>query len=123
MPEWLGTAIIVAVLVVVCVFAVLSYRRKLSKGCCGTTGSEEKRLAEKQGDFSHTVQVTVGEMTCEKCAIRIENGFNRLDGVKASVDHRSGIAVVCSEQPLSPLMIRKTVVELGYTVINIEDKQ
>lgn len=121
MPEWLGTAILVAVIVAVCTLALVSYGKKLSKGCCGTSGDKEKRIAPKQGEFSYHVTVTVGGMTCEKCAVRIENGFNRLDGVSAAVDHRAGTAEIRSREPLTALLIRKTIIELGYTVESISE--
>lgn len=119
MPEWLGTAVIIAIIAVICVIAVISYIRKLSKGCCGTAADKEKRLAQKQGSFPYSVTVSIGGMTCENCAARIENGFNRLDGVSASVDHKSATAVIRSEKPLSETTIRRTVMELGYTLISI----
>lgn len=121
MPEWLGTAILVAVIVAICTLAVVSYGKKLSKGCCGTAGDKEKRIAPKQGEYPHHVTVTVGGMTCEKCAVRIENGFNRLDGVSAAVDHRTGTVEIRSREPLTALVIRKTIIELGYTVESISE--
>ena len=122
MPEWLGTAILIALIVAVCTIAVVSYGKKLSKGCCGTAGDKEERLAPKKGDFSNVTMVEIGGMTCEKCAIRIENGFNRLDGVSATVDHKSGIAEVRSAGPLYELVIRKTVIDLGYSIVNMSSK-
>lgn len=122
MPEWLGNAVLIAVIVAICTLAVVSYGKKLSKGCCGTDGDKEKRIAPKQGEFPHHATVAVGGMTCEKCAVCIENGFNRLDGVSASVDHRSGTAEIHSAEPVSELVIRKTVVDLGYSVREITRK-
>lgn len=40
----MGTAIIVAVIIVICVFAVRSYIKKLSHGCCGVGGDDEKNF-------------------------------------------------------------------------------
>lgn len=119
MPEWLGTAILIAVIIAVCTIAVVSYGKKLSKGCCGTAGDKETRIALKKGDFPNVTKVSIGGMTCDKCAIRIENSFNRLDGVSASVDHKSGVAEIRSAEPLSEFIIRKTVIDLGYTILNI----
>ncbi len=121
MPEWLGTAILVAVIVAVCTLALVSYGKKLSKGCCGTAGDKEERIAPKQGEFQRLVTVKIGGMTCEKCAVRIENGFNRMDGVSTKVDHKTGIAEIRSAEPLTALVIRKTIIELGYTVESISE--
>lgn len=119
MPQWVGTAVIIAIIAAVCVIAVVSYIRRLSKGCCGTAADKETRLAPKRGDFPYSVTVSIGGMTCENCAARIENGFNRLDGVNATVDHKTGKAVIRSETPLSETTVRRTIIQLGYTLISI----
>lgn len=115
MPEWFGTAAVIAVIVVICVFAVIGYVKKLSKGCCGTGGDNEKRIGAKQETLPVNYTVEVGSMFCEKCAVRVENAFNKLEGVSARVLHKTGLAEIGSEKELSELIIRKTIVDLGYT--------
>ncbi|MBQ8171863.1 MAG: heavy-metal-associated domain-containing protein [Oscillospiraceae bacterium] len=115
MPEWTGTALVIVVIAAICAVAVISYVKKLSKGCCGTGADKEKRIMAQQGDMSYHYTVEVDGMSCEKCAIRVENGFNRQQGISARVDLKAGTAEIRSEKPLAELIIRKTIVELGYT--------
>lgn len=115
MPEWISTAVIIVVIAVICVFAVISYVRKLSKGCCGTAADIERKLEAKQGDYRYSNTVEVGGMTCEKCAVRVANGFNRQKGISAEVSLKEGTVKIRSEEPLSEVIIRKTIIELGYS--------
>lgn len=115
MPEWFGTVAIIAVIAVICVFAVIGYVKKLSKGCCGTGGDKEKRIGARLEKLPVNYTVEVGGMFCEKCAVRIENAFNRQEGVSAHVSHKTGLAEIGSEKELPELIIRKTIVDLGYT--------
>ncbi|MCI5669324.1 MAG: heavy-metal-associated domain-containing protein [Oscillospiraceae bacterium] len=55
-------------------------------------------------------------MTCKNCAVRIENVFNRQEGIFARVDFKSGSAEVSAKEPLSEFVIRQTVIGLGYSV-------
>ncbi len=123
MPEWLTTALIVVVIVVICVFAVMSYVKKLSKGCCGTASDDEKRVEATDGEYKYFYTAQVDGMTCPKCSLRIENGFNRQSGVKAEADHRSGIVSISSERELAEILIRKTVIDLGYSVCSVKKEK
>ena len=121
MPEWLTTAVIVAVIVGICAVAVLSYIKKLSKGCCGTASDKENRIEAADGDYRYFYTVQVTGMTCPKCSLRIENGFNRQKGIKAEADHKSGIVNISSEKELAEILIRKTVIDLGYSISAISE--
>lgn len=121
--EYMATAIILAFLIAICVIAVKSYMKKLAHGCCGTGGGVEKRSAEKPdlSEFKYKYTVTVGGMSCQNCAARIENAFNSR-GMYAQADFKSGIAEVYSKTPVSEFTVRQTVVGLGYSVEGIEEK-
>lgn len=58
-------------------------------------------------------------MTCEKCAVRVANGFNRQQGISAEVSLKEWTVKIRSEEPLSEVIIRKTIIELGYSVSEI----
>ena len=115
MSEWIGTAVIVAVLAAISVIAVIRYVRTLSGGCCGTGGDKPRRIEAVCGSYDIRCAVEVGGMSCEKCAVRIENGFNRQQGICAKADFRNGIVHIAAQEPIPELMIRKTIVDLGYT--------
>lgn len=115
------TVIIIALLVVMCAFAVWSYVRKLSHGCCGAGGDKERKVTKTGdlADYKHHYSVKIGGMSCKNCAVIIENAFNRQEGIFARVDFKSGTAEVCAKEPLPEIVIRQTVIGLGYSVVEI----
>ncbi|MCM1382462.1 MAG: cation transporter [Muribaculaceae bacterium] len=95
--------------------------KKLSHGCCGAGGDDEKS-PEKSGDFSeygYKYTVKIGGMSCKNCAAKIENTFGRKDGIAARADFKSGTAEIFSNAPVTEFTIRQTVVGLGYSVESI----
>lgn len=119
MPEWLTTTLIAAAIVVIVVLSVVSYVRKLSQGCCGSGSDPERKVEAAEGEYPHRYIVRIGGMTCQKCAQRIENGFNRQQGMRAVVDLKKAEALVSAEKPVPELIIRKTVSDLGYSTVDI----
>ena len=80
----MANAIIIVVLVLICVFAVRSYCRKLKQGCCGGGGDQVRKTGPEDRDLSHypyTYQIGIDGMTCRNCEARMENALNRQDGV------------------------------------------
>lgn len=114
------TAAIIIALALICFLAIRSYLKKIAHGCCGAGGDNERRLrtADLSG-YAHRYSVKIGGMTCKNCALRIENAFNRQEGLAARVDFRSGLAEVGSNAQITELTLRKTIVELGYSVEKI----
>ncbi len=114
------TAAIIIALALVCFLAIRSYLKKIAHGCCGAGGNTERRLrnADLSG-YAHRYSVKIGGMTCKNCALRIENAFNRQEGIAARVDLKNGLAEVASDAQISELTLRKTIVELGYSVEKI----
>lgn len=115
-PEWLPTAAICVVIAVICVVAVKSYAKKLSKGCCGAAADDEAELKAAEGDYPYSCTVEIGGMTCRKCAQRIQNAFNRQEGYSAQVSLEESCAVIRCAFPIKELLIRKTMIDLGYSV-------
>lgn len=117
------TAIIIAALLAIAVYTVKSYVKRMSSGCCGAGGDKEKRIAPENTDTSsypYSVKVSIGGMHCEKCAMRIENAFNKLEGFYAIADFKEGSANIYSKAPVSDFDIRSKIVGLDYSVIRIE---
>ena len=115
------TAAIIIALALVCFIAIRSYLKKLAHGCCGAGGDSEQRICKSAdlSGYAHRYSVKIGGMTCKNCALRIENAFNRQEGIAARVDFKSGLAEVASNAQIPELTLRKTVVELGYSVEKI----
>ena len=118
-PEWAGTAVLLALIAAVCVIGAVSYAKKLSLGCCGGGSDPERRVEAAEGEYPHRYIVRIDGMSCKKCAQRIENGFNRQQGMKAVVDVKKAEALVSTENPVPELLLRKTVSDLGYTTVDI----
>ncbi|MBO4886006.1 MAG: cation transporter, partial [Clostridia bacterium] len=78
-----------AALAVVVGFAAWRTAMKLRKGggCCGEREAAVKRnrASRPAGRFDHELTLTIGGMTCENCARRVENALNGVRGVRASV--------------------------------------
>ncbi len=115
------TVAIIIALALVCFLAIRSYIRKLAHGCCGTGGDNEQRISKTTdlSGYAHHYSVKIGGMTCKNCALRVENAFNRQEGLAARVDFKTGLAEVASNARITELTLRKTVVELGYSVEEI----
>lgn len=120
----MATAIIIILLILICIFSVKSYMKKLAHGCCGTGGDEEKTSEIKSdlSEYKYKCTVKIGGMSCKNCAARIENAFNRKDGLHADVNFKSGTAEIYSNTDVTEFTIRQTVVGLGYSVERIEKK-
>ena len=112
------TVIIISVLIVVCFIAVRTYVKKLAHGCCGAGGDKEQKLTKTAdlAEYKFRYCVKIGGMSCKNCAVRIENAFNRQEGIFARVDFKSGTADIYAKEPLPEIVIRQTVIGLGYSV-------
>ncbi len=118
----MATAIIIILLVLICIFSVKSYIKKLSRGCCGAVGDDEK-ISEIKADLSeykYKYTVKIGGMSCKNCAAKIENALNRKDGLYAKADFEMGIVRIYSNAEVAEFTVRQTVIGLGYSVEGIE---
>ena len=89
MEGFLPTAVICLVLLMIVVFSVRSYLKKLKSGCFGAGGDEVKRIRPADRDASHYSYarlVRIEGMHCQNCARRVENAFNSQEGFYAKVD-------------------------------------
>lgn len=119
------TAIIITIIIIIVVFAVKSYIKKLSHGCCGSggeTSAVSPTDAPSVSDCKFRYTAVIGGMSCKKCAVRIENAFAR-HGAKAVVDFKSGTAEIYSPQQLTNFMIRRIITAAEYTVERIEEHE
>ena len=120
----MATAIIIILIILVCIFSIISYMKKLAHGCCGAGGDDEKapEIKAALSEYKYKYTVKVGGMSCKNCAAKIENTFSRKDGLYAKADFKNGTAEIYSNADVSEFTIRQTVVGLGYSVEEIEKK-
>ena len=117
----MGTASIVAALIVFGLIALKSYAKKLRSGCCGA-GDSEAVVKVKDTDethYPHHIELSVSGMTCKKCKQHVENAFNKRDGLWAQVDLKKGLAEVRAKKELTDFELRDIVSGAGYTVTGI----
>lgn len=121
----MGTVIIVVLIAALCVIGVISYAKKLSHGCCGTGGGSERKVTKTAdlSEYKYQYSVKIGGMSCKNCAIRIENAFNRQEGIYARVDFKTGISEISAKEPVSDFELRKTILGLGYSVVEIKKNE
>ena len=123
----MANGIILLALVVLLVFGVRSYAKKLTHGCCGadSDGPQRRvRVADKNPEhYAHAVRLGIGGMTCANCARRVENALNGLDGVWAQVDLQKASALVRAKAPVTEEMLSRVVAQAGYTVTGMEENR
>lgn len=122
----MATAIIVVILVLICIFSLKSYLKKLRGGCCGAGGDgpEKKvKVADRNKEhYPYQATAEIDGMVCGNCATRVENALNSMDGVWAKVDLSKKQAAILSKQPLDEQEVRSAVRGQGYTVIKFEQR-
>ena len=113
------TGIIVVILVVICVFSIKSYAKKVSSGCCGTDAGDRKiRVKDKNvKNYPYVVRLKIEGMTCKNCKTRVENAFNCQSDFWAKVDLKNNVATVMTKRPVSVSELEKVVEHMGYTVV------
>lgn len=119
-----ATAIILAILSAVVLLTIKSYADKLKKGCCGGGCDDLERVKAADGNvknYPYHKTVSVTGMTCRNCSQRVENAFNRQEGMLARVDLNAGRADIYSKQPLDADGIRRTIAQAGYTPGDVRD--
>ena len=117
----MSTVIICLVIAAICIYSIISYRKKISSGCCGSGGGEIKITPNDKNvkNYPYEYYAGVDKMTCAHCKLRVENAFNRIDGVYARVDLKKKTAHILSKCPLSESVIKSTVEKNGYTYFPI----
>ena len=121
--EILG-GILLAVLVIA-VFIVVRTKIKrvgIKRTCCG--GHEKEKRQEKILEEKPIREITVhiADLCCEDCAIRVENAFNRIDGVSAKACHHEKRAVLLISKELTETEIRAVISACGFTAGDVQNK-
>ena len=119
----LSTLLILLGLIVIAAYTVVSYRKRVASGCCGSGGDQVARVAGtgSAADYPCHKVVTIDGMHCENCAARVANAFNREEGLMAKVSLSKKRADVYSREPLEDGRIRQIVALAGYAVREIQN--
>lgn len=121
----MATGIIVCALILIGIFSIKSYAKKLSEGCCGSGGDKVNKVEVEDKNPAHypyQKKVGIEGMTCKNCKLRVENAFNEKAGVWARVDLKKKEMLLYTKNPMEEADIRMTVAKLGYTMTGIRPR-
>lgn len=121
----MATAIICILLILICVLTVVSYRKRLSQGCCGSGGDTVEKQGPADKDLSHypyTYKVEIEGMTCKNCASRVENAFHTAGDFYAKVNLNKKTALVRAKTETPEDMLKKIIIRTGYDVISVQQE-
>lgn len=119
----MANAVIIVLLIIIAVFSIKSYAKKLSKGCCGAGGDSTKKIKVKDkniANYPFCTVIGVEGMTCVQCKLRVENALNGWDGVWAEVDLGKKSVLVRMKKELSDDKLRGIITSAGYGVTEIK---
>ena len=120
----MSTAILCLLLIIMIVFGLRSYLKRLTSGCCGASARPGVKINKvKDRDKSHypyRVLLKVDGMSCGSYAARVENALNALDGVWAQVDLGEEQADVRMKREYGEQELKAAVKTAGYTVYRVE---
>lgn len=119
----MADALVIVLLVAAAVSGLLLARRRARRGsaCCGERDEAPRRLRVTDRDkshYPHVITCAVGGMTCENCAIRVENALNSLPGTWASVSIASREATIRSKDEPDLDALRQAVSTAGYALLS-----
>lgn len=119
----MSTAIIVIALVLVCIFSVKGYIKRLQNGCCGSSGEAPQKkikVADKnKANYPYTATLEIDGMTCSRCAQRVENAFNSIGGTWAKVNLEKKYVLIRMKTRLDEDTIRQTARNAGYIPMRV----
>ena len=117
--------IIIVLIVVVLLGLALKGSVKHFKGegaCCGGGGGSIS-VDIPQKTLDHPIlgkkTVKISGMHCEHCVKAVTEAINKIDGATAQVDLSRNEAVVSYDRELDDEILRRTVRDAGYRVVNI----
>lgn len=117
-----ATVIIGLALLVIILFTVSTYLKKLQSGCCGG-GDGVSVTPPADGNPAHYschAVLTVEGMSCRNCSARVESAFNERTDTMARVNLNKKRADVYTKQPIDDGELRAIVARVGYGVSRIE---
>ena len=116
--------IITLVLVIILFFSLkgMVSHFKGEGSCCGGRGSDVKVKPQKLTTVAATKIMKIEGMHCEHCYARVHNALNSIEGVSARVHGSKGEAEIKLEKMIDDSVLIKTVDELCYKAVSVNDK-
>lgn len=120
----MSTAIIVIALVMIGIYSVKSYMKKLKSGCCGGITDTIQKIKPQDSHINHypfQKHILIEGMTCDNCKIRIENAFHTQGIFLMKINRSKGTSELYCKEYVSNESIKRTIQDLGYHVSKIEE--
>lgn len=121
----MATAVIVIILIIIGIFSVKSYFKKVTRGCCGGEIDESNQKIKphdpKKENYPYCLTMEIKGMTCSNCQRRVENVFNQIDGYYMEVDLGNHRATLLSKQPVANETVSNLVKSAGYRAVKIKE--
>lgn len=92
--------------------------------CCRSQEALEPKIKPKDRNKSHYpyhYEAHIEGMVCSNCARRVENEFNKNDGIMARVDLYRKKSAVLSKKPLNNGDVRKILNETSYVLKDFKE--
>jgi len=121
---YMGTVIIIFILLVIILTAVKSILNRILHGsaCCGERDAPEKKVKVQDKNKSHYPYkyiLSVDGMHCSNCTRHVENALNSIDGIWAAASLEKKSVTVLSKMELEPADLESEVQDAGYTVLAV----
>ena len=115
---------VILLMVVLIAALVFMMRRKTTVGgsCCGSRETVEPKIKPKDRNKSHYpyhYQASIDGMVCSNCARRVENAFQKNDGILARVDLSGKLSDVRSKRPLSRQDVAAMLNGTSYSLMDL----
>lgn len=108
--------IIVAVVAVMAVIGIMSFKKRVSRGCCSPSDDsvEKVKIADANpADYPYEKTVHIEGMHCSNCVTRVQNAYEE-KGCLAEVSLGKKEAHVYMKTPLSDAKLAAIPARLGY---------
>lgn len=120
-------AVILAIVAVLTFFALRGAAKHFGgeSPCCGGGAPKAPKTSGKKlkGPPVAAKTVKISGMRCERCARRISEAIDKIEGAAAKVSFRDGTAEVSCDRPVKGEAIIRAVEDAGYKVISITERQ
>src|SRR5699024_12299468 len=76
------SAIIILILVLICIYAIKSYTKKLAHGCCGAGGDEEKKIYVKDKKDRKSTRLNSSHVSISYAVFCLKKKINKYKKVE-----------------------------------------
>ena len=117
---------VVLLLIVLIAALIFMMRRKTTVGgsCCGSKETLEPKIKPKDRDKSHYpfhYEAQIDGMVCSNCARRVENAFQKNDGIMAHVNLSRKSSDILSKEPLSSNDVLEMLKGTSYMLTDLKE--